>query len=260
MGLWEGVSLAHILDQSGAARDAVVVLLEGADSGRLLQDSPEMPYCQIVPAEKCLCPESLLAFKLNDRFLPRRNSFSARALFPGWYGMDSVDWLQPSRARDVVPNFHLSSMNKVYNRVVKTPAGELKITRLTEIQVRSVIAWPADNARLPPSRYVIRGFACTATGLIRFSNFSADGGRASVPAQLESPPRLFTWVCWKYLWSAAPGDYVLMSRAVDDAGREQPLPGDPARRDVYELNSCCTCAVLGAMKSKEIRCRATFNA
>ena len=240
-GVWEGVPLAYLLDQAGAARDAVAVLLEGADSGQLMQDSPEMPYCQIVPAEKCLRPESLLAFKLNDRFLPRRNGFPARALFPGWYGMDSVKWLQrlvvlgPS---DLAPNFQLSGMNRLYNRMIKTPAGELSVTRLTEIQVRSVIAWPPDNARLPLSHYVIRGFAWTGTGLIRSVNFSADGGHAWAPAQLESAPKPFTWVRWKYLWSAAPGNHVLMSRAVDDAGREQPLTRDPSRKDLYELNSC----------------------
>jgi DMSO/TMAO reductase YedYZ molybdopterin-dependent catalytic subunit len=129
-----------------------------------------------------------VAFKLNDRFLPRRNGFPARALFPGWYGMDSVKWLQrvvvlgPS---DLAPNFQLSGMNKLYNRMIKTPAGELKITRLTEIQVRSVIAWPPDNARLPLSHYVIRGFAWTGTGLTRIVNFSADGGRAWAPAHAK---------------------------------------------------------------------------
>src|SRR5260221_7131670 len=42
-GVWEGVPLNHILDQAGAAHDAVAILLEGADSGRLLEDSPELP-------------------------------------------------------------------------------------------------------------------------------------------------------------------------------------------------------------------------
>jgi hypothetical protein len=29
-----------------------------------------------------------------------------------------------------------------------------------------------------------------------------------------------------------------MSRATDDAGRQQPLARDPARKDGYELNYC----------------------
>ncbi len=238
---WEGVPLAALLEQAGAARDAVAVMLEGADSGRLEEDSPELPYCQIVPMEKCLRPESLVAFKLNGRFLPRRNGFPARALFPGWYGMDSVKWLQrivvlgPS---DPAPNFQLSGMNKLYNRMVKTPAGEIKVTRLSEIQIRSVIAWPTENQRLPVGRHVIRGFAWTGAGLVRSVSFSADAGRQWGPAQLESAPKPFTWVRWKFLWSAAPGDHVLMSRAVDDAGRQQPLARDPLRKDSYELNLC----------------------
>jgi DMSO/TMAO reductase YedYZ molybdopterin-dependent catalytic subunit len=240
-GVWEGVPLAALLEQAGAAHDAVAVMLEGADSGRLMQDSPEVPYCQIVPLEKCLRPESLVAFKLNGRFLPRRNGFPARILFPGWYGMDSVKWLRRVvvlGSSDQVPNFQLSGMNKLYNRMFKTPAGEPKVTRITEIQVRSVIAWPADNTRLPAGRHAIRGFAWTGAGLVRSVSFSTDGGRAWSPAQFESPPKPFTWVRWKYLWSAAPGDHVLMSRAVDDAGREQPLTRDPSRKDGYELNFC----------------------
>mgnify|MGYP001019978548 CR=1 FL=1 len=69
-------------------------MLEGADSGRLFPESPDMKYCQVVPFEKCMQPESLLAFKVNGRFLARSNGFPVRALFPGWYAMDSVKWLQ----------------------------------------------------------------------------------------------------------------------------------------------------------------------
>jgi hypothetical protein len=85
---------------------------------------------------------------------------------------------------------------------------------------------------------VIRGFAWTGPGLIRSVSLSADGGRRWTPAQFESAPKPFTWVRWKSLWSAAPGDHVLMSRAVDDAGCQQPLARDRSRRDSYELNFC----------------------
>src|SRR5690242_6589797 len=110
-GVWEGVPLRALLEQAGAAHDAVAVMLEGADSGRLLQDSPLLQYCQIVPFEKCVQPESMVAFKLNGRFLARRNGFPARALFPGWYGMDSVKWLERVvvlGSADRAPNFQLS--------------------------------------------------------------------------------------------------------------------------------------------------------
>lgn len=245
---WEGISLAQLLERAGAAPDATLVMLEGADTGRLMQGSPQLPYCQLVPVGKCLQGESLLAFKLNGAFLPRRNGFPLRALFPGWYGMDSVKWLQRIAVLgpfDQASDFLSSGMNQLYNRIVQRLTEGPKVTRLTEIQVKSVIAWPPDNAKLPVGRHFVRGFAWTGSGIIRGVTFSSDSGRNWTPAQLESRPKPFTWVRWKYMWSAAPGDYVIMSRAIDDAGHEQPLERDPSRKDSYELNFCAPtrCAV-----------------
>jgi len=239
--VWEGIGIADLLAQAGLARNSRAVLLEGSDSGQLLLGSPRMSYSQILPIEKCLQPESLIAFKLNGRFLPRRNGFPARAVFPGWYGMDSVKWLKrltvlgPS---DQPSEFVASGMNKLYNRMVKTPSGEITLTRLAQIQVRSAIAWPLENARLPAGQQAVRGFAWTGTGRIHDVSFTADGGRTWAEGQLEAQPRPFTWVRWTYQWTSTPGDHVLMSRARDDAGNEQPLVRDPERRDAYEQNAC----------------------
>ena len=239
--VWEGVPLAKILDQAGVARDARSVMLEGADSGRLTQSSPELPYCQVVSLEKCLRPESLLAFRQNGQFLPRRHGFPVRALFPGWYGMDSVKWLQRMVVLgpdDAAPNFESSGMSKLYNRLLKQPGGEVSVTRLSEMLVKSAIAWPPDHSKLPAGKHVVRGFAWTGTGLVRRVELSADAGTAWAPAEFETPPKPFTWVRWRYAWSALPGEHVLLSRATDDAGRQQPLKRDHARKDGYEMNFC----------------------
>jgi DMSO/TMAO reductase YedYZ molybdopterin-dependent catalytic subunit len=239
--VWEGVLVSHLLTIAEVERDASTVLLEGADSGRLTQESPNLPYCQLVSMEKCMRPESMIAFKLNDRFLPRRNGFPARALFPGWYAMDSVKWLRRIVVlgpRDRPSDFEASGMNKVYNRVVRPPDGQPKVTRLSEVLVKSAIAWPTANLNLPAGRHVIRGFAWTGSGVVRSVELSTDGGRAWAPAKLDTRSKPFTWVRWNWPWTAAPGDYVLMSRATDDSGRQQPLARDPLRKDGYELNYC----------------------
>jgi DMSO/TMAO reductase YedYZ molybdopterin-dependent catalytic subunit len=240
-GVWEGVPLAHLLHEAGVRSDATGVALEAADSGRLMPDSPELAYCRLVPLEKCLRPESIVALKLNDRFLPRRNGFPARALFPGWYAMDSVKWLR--RLIVVGPgdepgNLQTSGMSKVYNRIRETSPGERKVERLTEIQVKSAIAWPADQMKLPAAGHVIRGFAWTGKGLVRGVEISTNGGNTWTPAQIESRPKPFSWVRWRHSWAAPPGDHVLMSRGTDDAGRSQPLARDRTRKDGYELNYC----------------------
>ena len=239
--MWEGVSIGRILEAAGAASDAVAVALVGADSGRLLQDSPRLPYCQVVPIEKCFRHESLLAYKLNGRFLPHKNGFPLRALFPGWYGMDSVKWLQRivvlSRS-DEAPGFQASGMNRLYNRMLRNPGSAVQSTRLTELLVKSVIAWPTDNIRLAAGQYMIHGFAWTGAGLVRGIDCSTDGGLSWKPAHLDSPLKPFCWVRWKYPWPAASGDHVLMSQATDDAGRKQPLKRDRFRIDGYEWNAC----------------------
>lgn len=239
--VWEGVSLAYLLREAGARPEAATVLLAGADSGRLMPDSPNLLYCQVVPIAKCLAPESMVAFKMNDRFLPRQNGFPARALFPGWYAMDSVKWLQRIVVlgrEDQPSDFQSSGMHKVYNRVLETAPGLQKVTRLSEVQIKSVIAWPSDNMNLPTGRHAVRGFAWTGAGLVRGVEISSDGGKAWAQATLQCCPKPFSWVLWTYSWSARPGDFTLMSRATDSAGRQQPLRRDPGRKDGYELNFC----------------------
>jgi DMSO/TMAO reductase YedYZ molybdopterin-dependent catalytic subunit len=240
-GLWEGVSISSLLSPARPASGAVFLMLEGADSGRLLQDRPQLPYSQLVPLQKCMDESSLVAFKLNDLLLPKRNGFPARALLPGWYGMDSVKWLR----RIVVMNaqdeqqsaFQQSGMNRLYNRVANVQ-GDTRIMRLSSVQVKSVVAWPSDGLKLPAGQHLVWGFAWSGTDPIRAVSFTTDGGKAWQPAKLDSQSSPYSWVRWNYSWNATAGDYVLMSRASDAAGRQQPIERDHTRKDAYELNSC----------------------
>jgi DMSO/TMAO reductase YedYZ molybdopterin-dependent catalytic subunit len=239
-GQWEGVPISTLLELARPAGAAAFVMLEGADSGRLFPDAPVRPYSQVVPLAKCNEPESLIAFKLNDLTLPKRNGFPARALFPSWYGMDSVKWLKRIvvlRSIDEAITFRESGMDRLYNRVRRV--GErVQAVRLSEVQVKSVVAWPNDGMKLPVGRYSVWGFAWSAKQPVRTVQISLDGGKGWNNTRFENSPQQFGWVRWRYDWSARPGDYVLMSRASDEGGSEQPLTRDPARQDGYELNWC----------------------
>jgi DMSO/TMAO reductase YedYZ molybdopterin-dependent catalytic subunit len=237
---WQGASLADLLKSAGVQSQAKFVMLEGADQGRLVTGSASLPYTQLMPIEKCLDPTSLIAFKINDRFLPRGNGFPARAVFPGWYAMDSVKWLRRivvlSDAQQA-EQFFQSGMNRVYNRTVKTESAPL-ISRLTAIQVKSVIAWPQNELKLPSGKHDVWGFAWTGRGTVRTVSVSTDGGETWNAGTLQPQTGPQGWRRWTYSWTARPGDAVLLSRASDDQGNEQPLRRDLARKDSYELNWC----------------------
>jgi DMSO/TMAO reductase YedYZ molybdopterin-dependent catalytic subunit len=237
-GFWEGVPISSLLEAARPAADAAFVLLEGADAGSLLPDTPAMPYSQLVPIAKCREASSLVAFKYNDLTLPRRNGFPARALFPGWYGMDSVKWLQRMvvlGADEQGTAFHRSGMNRLYNRVSEA-SGALRTIRLSAVQVKSAIAWPTDGLKLAVGHYAVWGFAWSGSNAIRNLAISANGGKTWEAAKLEAQSSRHSWVRWSYTWDAKPGDYALLSRATDQAGNQQPVQRDPARKDTYELN------------------------
>lgn len=236
MGRWQGVRLASLLEMAGAD-PAADVLLEGADAGRLAPDSPPTRYVRIVPGKKCRAPESLVAFKLNGRFLPRRNGFPARVILPGWYGMDSVKWLTRIEilARGQRPAaYEKSGMPRLYSRLRPNQPG----VRLTSVLVKSVINYPSNEAKLLEAVYPIAGYAWTGEGVVRGVQVSVDGGKSWSAAQLDAPGPPFTWTRWTYSWRASPGDHVLLSRAEDSEGNRQPLARDPERLDGYELNWC----------------------
>jgi DMSO/TMAO reductase YedYZ molybdopterin-dependent catalytic subunit len=239
--IWEGVPISSLLKAAQPAPEAAFLMLEGADSGQLLQNRPQLQYSQLVPLQKCMDESSLVAFKLNDLLLPKRNGFPARALFPGWYGMDSVKWLQrivAMNAQDQQQStFRQSGMDRLYNRVTSVQ-GDTRITRLSSVQVKSVVAWPSDRLKLPAGRHLVWGFAWSGTNAIRTVALTTDGGKAWKPAKLDPYSSLYSWVRWTYIWNATPGDYILMSRASDAAGHQQPIDRDPARKDAYELNFC----------------------
>jgi DMSO/TMAO reductase YedYZ molybdopterin-dependent catalytic subunit len=236
VGIWQGASIRQVLRDAGADPSGDV-LLEGFDEGQLLRDRLHTAYQRIVPQTKCRAPESILVYQRNGHFLPRRNGFPVRALFPGWYGMDSVKWLRRIvvLGRDETPPlYRQSGMQQLYSRLRKGSDPH----RIDSIAVKSMIAYPRDGAKLAAARYQVEGYAWTGGRSVRQVEVSVDGGKSWRPAKLGPAPNRFTWLKWSSEWDAGPGEHVLLSRAQDSDGNVQPLTRDPGRLDNYELNWC----------------------
>ena len=91
-------------------------------------------------------------------------------------------------------------MNRVYNRIVENAAGERTATRLTEILVKSAIAWPADKTKLPAGRHRDPRFRVDRAGFDSRRGGKRRRGRSWAPAKLDFPPKPLSWVRWKYSW------------------------------------------------------------
>ena len=79
---WTGVSLASLLAKAGLRRDAVEVVLEGADSGEIKttpRPAGAIHFARSLPLERARQQDVILAYKMNGSDLPVSHGFPVRA-------------------------------------------------------------------------------------------------------------------------------------------------------------------------------------
>ncbi|MDE2867811.1 MAG: sulfite oxidase [Chloroflexota bacterium] len=238
---WTGVSLRDVLQLAGISDDAANVLLIGLDT-----ESPEEGFRRVLPAEKALHPDTLLAYRMNNERLPRDHGFPLRALVPGWVGSTNVKWL----GRIVVSRYPIWTRNNTTSYVLIGDAypseGEAagKVTTKQVIKSALALPWPAKleavsqrlhcTAYSPDSRgfvgssvcvseppLIIRGVAHSPDGPIMRVEWSTDSGRTWRDATLSRYER-YEWAWFTFDWDPVPGNYIVMTRATDAAGNTQP--------------------------------------
>ena len=182
---WTGVPLAAVLNEAGLTGRATHIRAEGWDKGVPGSASPGTEpffYDKGLPLEKALHPDTILALAHEPDCWYHYNFY--------YYG-DSTD----------------------------DPNKEL----ITTVGVKSMVTHPnGDTDSLPQGSHVIRGYAWSGAGAISQVEVSVDGGDHWHAARLEEPIDRWMWVRWSFLWDAQnTGDYCVMSRATDAAGRVQ---------------------------------------
>jgi hypothetical protein len=94
---------------------------------------------------------------------------------------------------------------------------------LTALNVKSVIAGPADGASLKAGKVLVHGAAWAGEADITKVEISTDSGATWSPANLGHEQSHYAWRLWSYDWKAGKtGDYTILSRATDSQGRTQP--------------------------------------
>ena len=215
-GEWAGVALRDVLTLAGIEDGAVSVLLVGLD-----KESPEEGFRYVLPVDKAMHPDTLLAYTLNGETLPRDHGFPLRALVPGWIGSANIKWL----GRVVVSSEEMWTRNNTTSYVLigdgYPPEGESRGVPVTAQVIKSALAlpWPAEFAA---GRQRIHGYAHSPAGPVSKVEWSADSGQTWTAAGLSHHQSELSWTRFEFVWDAAAGERTIMTRATDAAGNTQP--------------------------------------
>ena len=217
---WAGVRLADILADAQALPGAREVLFEGADAGRPEPGMSETPYLRSLPMDVATHPNTLLVYEMNGNELPPEHGSPLRLVVPGWYGMASVKWLR----RVTVTAAAFSGYFQTYKYVIDDGLGGVS-EPLSRMGVKSLICAPHDGEALAVGAAAcVNGMAWSGAERIARVEVSADGGESWSAAEIVGPSERYAWQAWRFAWTpSAPGEYAIMSRAVDAAGNAQPM-------------------------------------
>jgi DMSO/TMAO reductase YedYZ molybdopterin-dependent catalytic subunit len=220
---WTGARLGDVLKRAGVKPAGRYVVLNGAD-----QPIGKMPdFIRNVPMEKAMLADTVLAYEMNGEPLPIAHGFPLRAVVPGWEGAYAVKWLNHIQVIDREhEGFFVKTAYRFPAKRIAPGAGvdPKDMLPLTGLVVKSFINSPPDGAKVSTGAVRVSGFAWAGEADIARVDISTDGGSTWHPARLGRDHERYAWRQFEYEWrAAAPGSYVIMSRATDDQGRSQPV-------------------------------------
>src|SRR5690606_18527196 len=117
---WTGVPFQWLLRRAEPATGTKYIRLWGADR----DPQSKRFYSRVIPIEKAMHTDSLVAYQMNGQALSATHGFPARVILPGWYGMDSVKWLKKIEALSSEPDNEGSSAPSYYSRTKQTSGAD----------------------------------------------------------------------------------------------------------------------------------------
>jgi len=245
---WTGVRLRDVLEAAGIKEDAVYVAYYSADI-HLSGDPNTVPISRGVPIHKALEDESLIAWAMNGEDIPLMNGYPLRMVCAGWPASVSGKWLKRIVIRNIVHDG--PKMTGESYRVPCKPVAPGSVVPddnmciIESMPVKSLITFPRSGIEHSLDKKLgIRGHAWAGDLEVARMFVSIDFGATWQAADLEAPANRLAWQHWNAeLEFPQTGYYEIWARAVDSAGRSQPmvLPGWNPRG--YLNNACHRIAV-----------------
>jgi DMSO/TMAO reductase YedYZ molybdopterin-dependent catalytic subunit len=223
---WKGVRLKDLLDRVGVKKDAIEIVLDGAD-GPVSDKTPR--FIKSLPVWKAMEETTLVAYQMNGEPLPHFNGFPARLVVPGWTGTYWMKHIVSIRAVTVPESGFW--MNKAY----RIPLGKFPLvarftsqdtavnTPITEMVVNSLITSHADGAGVTAGTpTLVGGVAWDAGYGIDTVEMSTDGGRTWERAKLGADLGRYAFRPFSLVVTpVVKGRQSIMARASNRIGQTQ---------------------------------------
>jgi DMSO/TMAO reductase YedYZ molybdopterin-dependent catalytic subunit len=223
---WKGARLKDVLDRVGLKKEAIEIVLDGAD-GPVVDKTPD--FVKSIPVWKAVEETTLVAYEMNGAPLPHWNGFPARIVVPGWTGTYWVKHVTSITAMThPFDGFWMKAAYRIpvgkFPTVVRFASQETAAnTPITEMVVNSLITSPADGtsvkARAPVT---VSGIAWDGGYGIRSVEVSSDGGKSWSEATLGEDLGRFAFRPWTYRFSPKTASkHTVLARASNRIGQTQ---------------------------------------
>jgi DMSO/TMAO reductase YedYZ molybdopterin-dependent catalytic subunit len=222
---WKGARLKDVLDKAGVKKEAIEIVLNGAD-GPPTDKTPD--FIKSIPAWKAMEDTTLIAYEMNGAPLPHLNGAPARIIVPGWTG---VYWMKHIVSIKAVTkadsNFWMATAYRipvgkfpVVARFIsqETPAN----TPITEMVVNSLITSPAEGAGAKAGTVSVGGIAWDGGYGILGVDISTDAGKSWSAATLGQDLGRYAFRTFSLALPASlRGKVTVMARATNKIGQSQ---------------------------------------
>jgi DMSO/TMAO reductase YedYZ molybdopterin-dependent catalytic subunit len=223
---FKGARLKDVLDKAGVKKEAIEIVLDGADKGAV-DKTPD--FIKSIPVSKAMEDNALVAYEMNGAPLPHWNGFPARIVIPGWTATYWVKHVTSIMATTKpFDGFWMKSAYRIplgkFPTVARFISQETAAnTPITEMVVNSLITSHPDNAAVKAGAPVtIGGVAWDGGYGIRTVEVSIDGGNTWTAAALGEDLGPFAFRTFSYRFSPKePGNHVVVARAMNKIGQTQ---------------------------------------
>jgi len=237
---WTGTPLASLLKECHPLDRAIEAVFFGADEKvEKIRDQDYLQnFARSLSLGDALRDDILLAYEMNGQPLEQGHGAPLRLIVPGWFGITWVKWLTRIELLD------RRYMSKYMAREYVTIRGEERdgqtIWRETSVGPMDVKSVVARVVRRKDGSLRVTGAAWTDGTPLERVELKIDGGNWTPVQREKRRQSKYSWTFWNYDWkNAAPGEHMVVSRAIDAEGRVQPPAGDPEiklKRTYWEAN------------------------